>query len=98
MPLCSRLLTKPGYSSVCEALSQDVGLHVVRREGFAEAAVLERALARHGRHRLLSQSQLQRGDWELDQPLVAASGPRLPSDGAHQAAEALVELASGRLA
>ncbi len=96
MPLCGRLLTKPGYSSFCEALSQDVGLHVVHRDGFAEAAVLERALVRHGRHRLLSQSQLQLGDWQLDQPLVAPSGPQLQSDGAYQAAEALMALASGQ--
>jgi hypothetical protein len=72
-----------------------VGLHVVHREGFAEAAVLERALVRHGRHRLVSQAQLQQGDWQLDQPLVAPNGPRLQGDGAHQAAEALVALASG---
>ncbi|MCP9850149.1 hypothetical protein [Cyanobium sp. Morenito 9A2] len=98
MPLCGRMITKPGYSSFCEALSQGVGLHVVHREGFAEAAVLEQALARHGRHRLLSQSQLQAGDWQLDQPLLPPSGPPLAMDGAQQAAEALVALACGRSA
>lgn len=96
MPLCRRMITKPGYSSFCEALSQGVGLHVVRREGFAEAAVLERALQCHGRHRLLTQEQLLSGDWQLDQPLIEPSGPPLARNGAEQAALALERLALER--
>jgi len=42
MPPCvGGLLTQPGYSSFCEAVAQDVGLIVVKREGFAEAPALE---------------------------------------------------------
>jgi hypothetical protein len=86
MPLVERMITKPGYSSFCEALAHDVGIHLVHREGFAEAPVLEEALRRHGRHRLLSQEQLRSGEWQLDQPLhPAAMGP-LPLDGAQKAA------------
>ena len=89
MPYCGRLLTKPGYSSFCEALEQGVGIHAVHREGFAEAAVLELALQRYGPHRLLSQSQWQRGDWELDHPLMAPLEKPLPGGGCEQAAAAL---------
>jgi hypothetical protein len=90
MPCCSRVLTKPGYSTFCEALSQGLGIHLVHREGFAEAAVLERDLQRHGAHRLLSQAQLHRGEWELDLPLRPPSHGPLPSDGAEQAAAAML--------
>jgi hypothetical protein len=93
MPLCSRLITKPGYSSFCEALSQGVGIHLVRRSGFAEAPVLEAVLRRHGHHRLLEPEAFERGGWELDQPLLAPSEGPLPNDGATTAALALVELA-----
>jgi hypothetical protein len=86
MPLCSRIITKPGYSTFCEALSQGLGVHLVRREGFAEAPVLEAALQAHGRHRLLSREQLLSGDWQLDHPLQLAGRGPLPSDGAGQAA------------
>ena len=89
MPLAGRLLTKPGYSSFCEAFSQGVGIHLVRRGGFAEAPVLERDLQRHGLHRLLSAAQLHAGDWELDKPLLAPSEGPLPRDGALRAAEAI---------
>jgi hypothetical protein len=90
MPRCGRMITKPGYSSFCEALSSGVGLHVVQREGFAEAAVLQGALQRHGWHRLLTQEALFRGDWQLDQPLLPPTAEPLPVEGTEQAAEALL--------
>jgi hypothetical protein len=89
MPLCSRILTKPGYSTFCEALAAGLGVHLVRREGFAEAPVLEAALQRHGWHRLLSREQLERGDWQLDQPLLAPQADPLPLDGDQTAADVI---------
>lgn len=96
MPCCSRVFTKPGYSTFCEALSQGLGIHLVHREGFAEAAVLERALVDHGPHRLLSQAQLRCGDWQLDQPLLPPRIGALPGGGAEQAAAVLVQWLAGR--
>lgn len=96
MPLVGRMITKPGFSSFCEALSQGVGLHVVERRGFAEAAVLERDLRRHAQHRCLSQAAFYAGDWQLDQPLLPPQRGPLPLHGAAQAAAALAALAEGR--
>lgn len=98
LPLCARLITKPGYSSFCEALSQGVGIHLVRRSGFAEAPVLEAELQRHGWHRLLSAEAFDRGDWQLDQPLLPPREGGLPLDGAQVAAEALQQFAAARSA
>jgi hypothetical protein len=92
---CGRLLTKAGYSSFCEAMTYGVGIHLVHRDGFAEAPVLERHLQQHGWHRLLSRRQFEAGDWQLDQPLLAPLRGPLPKGGALQAAQALVELISG---
>ena len=89
MPLCGRLITKPGYSSFCEAMGQGLAIHAVHRSGFAEAAVLEAALQRHGMHRLLSQGQLRAGDWELDQAPDSPQDEPLPQDGALEAAKLL---------
>ena len=93
MPLVGRLITKAGYSSFCEAFSQEVGIHLVERHGFAEAPVLEQALRDHGSHRLLRRDQLLTGDWQLDQPLLPPWLGTLPADGALVAARALVALA-----
>ncbi|KEF42767.1 MAG: hypothetical protein ER33_04310 [Cyanobium sp. CACIAM 14] len=98
MPLAGRLITKPGYSSFCEAFSQGVGIHLVHREGFAEAPVLEKDLRDHGWHRLLSREQFRRGDWELDLPLRPPRRGPLPSNGAETAARAIVAMAEGRSA
>lgn len=93
MPLCGRLITKPGYSSFCEALSQGIGIHLVQRDGFAEAAVLEQDLQNHGHHRLLSREAFMAGDWQLDQPLLPPRLGPLPSDGSAEAAAAIAALA-----
>lgn len=98
MPLCSRLITKPGYSSFCEAFSQGLGIHLVRRSGFAEAPVLEEALRRHGHHRLLEPAAFEAGEWELDQPLLPPEGGPLAAEGASEAAEALLAVAEKRSA
>jgi hypothetical protein len=93
MPRAGRLITKAGYSSFCEAFSQDVGIHLVHRSGFAEAPVLEEALQRHGRHRLLSRGAFLAGQWELDLPLQEPREGPLPHDGAARAAAAIVAAA-----
>ena len=98
MPLTGRLITKPGYSSFCEAFSQGVGIHLVHRTGFAEAPVLEEDLRNHGWHRLLSQEAFRRGDWQLDQPLEPPRRGPLPVDGAASAARAIISLLDGRSA
>ena len=93
MPLCSRLITKPGYSSFCEAMTQGLGIHLVAREGFAEAAVLQRHLVNHGWHRLLSRDAFERGAWELDQPLLPPLLASLGTDGSDAAAAAIEQFA-----
>jgi hypothetical protein len=93
MPLVSRLITKAGYSSFCEAFSQGVGIHLVERQGFAEAPVLAEALQDHGYHRLLGREQWLSGDWQLDQALLPPRLGPLPLDGAQTAAELLVAMA-----
>ena len=89
MPFCDRLLGKPGFSSFCEAMTCGLGLHVVEREGFAEASVLLNGLRTHAAHRILTRHSLEMGDWKLDQPLEPAAGAPLRVGGAAQAAEAI---------
>lgn len=93
MPFCDRHLGKPGFSSFCEAMANGLGLHVVERQGFAEASVLMDGLRTHAAHRVLTRQSLERGDWQLDQPLKPPAGASLSSGGALQAAEVLQAVA-----
>ena len=92
LPLCGRVITKPGYSTFCEALTLGVGVLLVQRDGFAEAPVLEADLQRHGWHRLLTRAQLEAGDWQLDQPLLPPKAEPLASGGEQVAASHLQAL------
>ena len=98
LPLCGRVITKPGYSTFCEALSLGVGVQLVQRRGFAEAPVLEADLQRHGWHRLISREQLEAGDWQLDQPLLPPTGEPLAAGGERTAARHLQALGQALLA
>ena len=91
-PFCERHIGKPGFSTFSEALSLELGLHVVERRDFAEVSALMQGLIRHGHHRLLSRDQLTSGDWQLDRPLVPPEAEPLAADGALQAAEQLIQL------
>ena len=93
MPFCERLLGKPGFSTFSETLSNRLGLHVVERDGFAEAAALKEGLRRHGRHRFLTRSALASGDWQLNQALISPTEEELAADGAVSAAKAIVAVA-----
>ena len=97
MPHCQRLLGKPGFSTFSEALSTGIGLHVVERADFAEAAALMQGLRSHGFHRLISRSGFDQGAWELDLPLIAPLAAPLPLDGAHAAAWQISHLVGMRL-
>ncbi|QEY31664.1 hypothetical protein EVJ50_04790 [Synechococcus sp. RSCCF101] len=93
MPLAGRLITKPGYSSFCEAMACGVGLVVVKRRRFAEVAALEKGLRRHAWHRELEPDELRSGSWRLNEPLLAPSAAPLAADGALAAAAALARCA-----
>jgi len=93
MPHCRRHLGKPGFSSFCEAMAANLGLHVVQRDGFAEAAALMDGLRQHAFHRILRREDLESGRWGLDQPLQPPSHNRLAATGALEAAQAVQRVA-----
>ena len=93
MPLCSRHLGKPGFSTFCEVMAAGVGMHVVERFDFAEVSALMQGLKNHANHLILSRSAYLQGDWGLDRPLQMAQQGGLRADGAGQAAAAIVTLA-----
>jgi hypothetical protein len=92
MPICSVVITKPGYSTFCEALGQGLGVIAVERQGFAEAEVLMAGLKEHGWHRHLSLAAFLAGEWQLNTPLIPPTKQALPRGGEIEAAQFLLEL------
>ncbi|MBD2040716.1 glycosyl transferase [Microcoleus sp. FACHB-672] len=93
MPLCGRVISKPGYSTFAEALRVGVPIVSVTREEFAESPLLLEGIADRAYHQIISPADFFEGSWEfLRQPLQP---PRLntsiPKDGTEAIASAVVD-------
>ncbi|NJR65824.1 MAG: glycosyl transferase [Leptolyngbyaceae cyanobacterium CRU_2_3] len=93
MPLCDRVISKPGYSTFAEACRMGVPIISTTREDFAEAAVLLQGIQDHAYHRILTPAEFFQGDWSfLEEPLHP---PRvlepLAKDGNQAIAQAVVQ-------
>lgn len=93
MPLCDRILSKPGYGTFSEACRQHVGVMTIQREGFSETPLLMAGLKQQLPHRILSDTDFFQGDWAfLREPLVPAeAGVKLGHCGNGQIAGAIAD-------
>lgn len=93
MPLCGRVVSKPGFSTFSEALRLDVPLVSLVREGFAEAPILIEGLRNYGVHQILTSGEFFEGNWDfLRQPLTPPRLSRsLDKNGSDAIAKAAVE-------
>ncbi|MGB5711492.1 MAG: glycosyl transferase [Waterburya sp.] len=89
MPVCGRIVSKPGYSTFSEALCCDVPIVSLTREDFAEAPVLLNAIQDYSQHQIVSSDQFFKGDWNfLDQEMLRPrKTERLAKDGASEIAQ-----------
>lgn len=69
MPLCGRVVSKPGYGTFAEAVRVGVPIVSMTRDEFAEAAFLIAGITNHTFHQILSPAEFFQGNWEfLHQP------------------------------
>lgn len=93
MPLCGRVISKPGYGTFAEACRVGVPIVSIRRDDFAEAAMLLRGIQDYCHHQILEPVELIQGDWAfLNQPPHPPRQPDpLATDGNETIARAVVE-------
>ena len=71
MPLCSRIISKPGYGTFAEACLLDIPIISIPRHDFAEAQYLLSDLQDYNSHYLLEENEFTNGNWEfLFKPLL----------------------------
>lgn len=69
MPVCTCIISKPGYGTISEALRTQTPMICITREGFAEADLLLEGLKRYGWNQIVSQVDFLEKPWIfLDQP------------------------------
>lgn len=89
MPLCSRIISKPGYGTFSEACRLDIPIVSVTRDDFAEAAVLLDGIQDHAHHQILQPADFFQSDWQfLRQPMHP---PRKASPVAKDGNEAIAQ-------
>lgn len=93
MPLCGRIVSKPGFSTFSEACRLDVPIVTITREDFAEGPVLVNGMQDHAWHQVITPEAFIQSKWEfLHQPLnPPRTNQLLNKNGNEQIAQALVE-------
>jgi hypothetical protein len=99
MPLCGRILSKPGYSTFSEACRLEVPIITIPREGFAETPVLLEGLQDYAHHRIITTAEFFEGNWNfLRDPMnPPRQSAKLAKDGNHTIAQAVVEYLGMRI-
>ncbi|EHC12275.1 hypothetical protein [Fischerella thermalis] len=70
MPICGRVVSKPGFSTFAEATRLGVPIVSITRDDFAEAAFLLAGISQYNQHQILTPSEFFDGNWDfLLQPL-----------------------------
>jgi len=71
MPLCDRVISKPGYGTFSEACRLGVPLISLTRDDFAEASLLLDGIQDHNPHRILPPADFFASSWQfLHEPLL----------------------------
>ena len=69
MVVCDRLVTKPGYGTLAEALRVGIPVVCLTREGFLEAETLIAGVKNYAEHLIISPQDFYEGDWSfLNEP------------------------------
>ena len=97
MPICGKVVSKPGYSTFSEALCCDLPIVSLTRQEFAEAPVLLEAIQNYSQHQIIETAEFFRGDWDfLNREMIAPrKQARLAKDGATQIAQEISDYFNG---
>lgn len=93
MSVCGRVVSKPGYSTFSEALRVGVPIVSLRRERFAESALLLEGIENYSPHQILSQSSFFEGNWDFlrQLPDPPRSSEKPEKDGTEKIASTIVD-------
>lgn len=92
MPLCGRVLSKPGYSTFAEAIRLDIPIISLTREGFAESPLLLEGIQNYAYHQIITPKEFYAGLWQFlhQSPHPPESSTSLAQDGTTAIATAVV--------
>lgn len=93
MPVCGRVVSKPGYSTFAEACRLGTPVCTVTRRDFAEAKILLASLANHAYHQIIEPADLLQGDWQFLRSPLQSPKTNIPLDrnGTNAIAQSVIQ-------
>jgi hypothetical protein len=65
MPICGRVVSKPGYGTFSEATRLQIPVVTIPRDDFAEAAFMLAGITNYNHHQILTAPEFFQGDWDF---------------------------------
>ena len=92
MPICGRVVSKPGFSTFAEATRMEVPIVSVSRDEFAEATFLLEGITNYNQHQILTPSELFQGTWDFlnQSPNQPKQSQPIAKDGNETVADAVL--------
>jgi hypothetical protein len=92
MPLCGRVVSKPGYSTFAEAMRIGIPIASLTREGFAEAPLLLEGIQNYAYHQILTPADFFQGKWDFlyHSPQPPKRSHQVAKDGTEAIAQAVI--------
>ncbi len=96
MPICSLVVSKPGFGTFAEATKLDLPIISVTRDDFAEAAFLLEGIKNYNQHQIITPTEFFTGNWDfLNQPLQQPrKSEPIAKDGNEVIAKAVIDFFS----
>lgn len=93
MPLCGRIISKPGFSTFSEALRLNTHIVTLTREGFAESPLLLEGIQNYSYHQIINPAGFFESNWEFlrqDLQPPRQSQDMIKKDGTETIAQTIV--------
>lgn len=92
MPVCGRVVSKPGYGTFAEAVQLGLPIVTMTRNDFAEAAFLIEGITNYNQHQILTPAEFFQGSWEFlnQSPQLPQQSQQIAIDGNEVIANAIL--------
>jgi hypothetical protein len=85
MPICGRIISKPGYGTFSEATRLEIPVVTIPRDNFAEAAFMLAGITNYNYHQIITPGEFFQGDWSfLYQPLQPPKQSKFPAKNGNE--------------
>ncbi|MBD2138469.1 glycosyl transferase [Anabaena sp. FACHB-1237] len=92
MPICNKIISKPGYGTFAEATKLQIPIVTIPREDFAESPILLTGITNYNHHQIITSTEFFQGDWEFiqDIPHPPKKPDKINQDGNETIAQSVI--------